>query len=274
MADVESDDRRTEIEFNKPNSARIWNYWMGGKDNYEIDQEVGDAYAEVFPGITTWAKQARQFIIRSVRYMAEAGVRQFLDIGTGFPVVQNTHEVAQSVAPDAKIVYVDNDPVVLAHARALLTTTTDEGVCAFVDADLRDTDQVIAAAREILNFNQPIAVMFNGVLGHIENYDEVLAVVGRYMSAVPSGSYLEHYDGSDADPAYPRALAQFVNTEDNAGWGYHARTPEQIKQLFDGLELVEPGVVRLSEWRPDLAARVGSGQAVDVVSMGGVGRKP
>lgn len=274
MVDAESDSRHIEINYEIPNSARIWNYWMGGKDNYQVDQEAGDAYAEVFPGIVTWAKQARQFIIRSVRYMAEAGIRQFLDVGTGFPVEQNTHEVAQSVAPDAKIVYVDNDPVVLAHARALLTTTTDEGVCAFIDADLRRADQVIAAAREILNFKQPIAVMFNGVLGHFKNYDDVLALVGRYMSAVPSGSYLAHYDGSDVDPAYPKALATFINTDDNDEWGYFARTPEQIRQLFDGLELVDPGVVRLSEWRPNLAARVRSTDAVDVVSMGGVGRKP
>lgn len=112
------------------------------------------------------------------------------------------------------------------------------------------------------------------MLGHIENYDEVRAIVAEYMSAVPSGSYLEHYDGTNTDPAYPKALATFVNTEDNGGWGYYARTPEQVNQLFEGLELVDPGVVRLSEWRPDLAARAGSGQAVDVVSMGGVGRKP
>ncbi|MBO0874353.1 MAG: SAM-dependent methyltransferase [Pseudonocardia sp.] len=273
MADVESNDRRVAgTLFTEPNSARMWNYWMGGKDYYTVDQEAADAFSAIFPGITTWARQARQFIIRSVRYMAEAGVRQFLDVGTGFPAEQNTHEVAQGVAPEAKIVYVDNDPVVLAHAHALLTNTTDEGVTAYVDSDLRDIERVITSARGTLNFTEPVAVMFMGSLGHFENYDEVLAIVGQYMSAVPSGSYLAHYEGINTDPEYRKALDGF-NTDANAGWGYYARSPEQIKQLFDGLELVDPGVVRLNEWRPNLAA-VGSAQNLNVVSMGGVGRKP
>jgi S-adenosyl methyltransferase len=273
MADAESDDRGANIDFNKANSARIWNYLMGGKDHYTVDQQAGDAFIAAFPGIATFAKESRQFIIRSVRYLAdEGGIRQFLDIGTGFPHEQNTHEVAQGVAPDAKIVYVDNDPVVLAHAHALLTNTTDEGVTAYVDSDLRDTERVLIGARGALNFNEPIAVMFMGSLGQLENYDEVLEIVRRYMSAVPSGSYLAHYEGVDTDPDYRNALAGF-NTEASDGSHYYPRSPEQIKQMFDALELVDPGIVRLDEWRPNIE-RVNSVQKSDVVSMCGVGRKP
>jgi S-adenosyl methyltransferase len=269
MADSESG-AQVEIAYDKVNSARVWNYWMGGKDNYKVDQEAGDAFAEIFPGIRTFAKQSRQFIIRSVRYLsAEVGIRQFLDIGTGFPTEQNTHEVAQGVAPEAKIVYVDNDPVVLAHAQALLTSATDEGVTAYVDSDYRDTDRVLAAARAILNFNEPIGVMVMGSLGHVEDYDEARAVVGRYMSAVPSGSYLAHYEALKSDPAFRDALVIY-NTE--AEFPYHSRTPEEITQLFDGLELVDPGVVRLNEWRPTLTSV--DDQNLLVSSMGGVGRKP
>ncbi|MBO0874770.1 MAG: SAM-dependent methyltransferase, partial [Pseudonocardia sp.] len=264
MADVESNNQRaTETHFNKPNSARIWNYFMGGKDNYDVDREAGDACLAIFPGMETWARQARQFIIRSVRYMAEAGVRQFLDVGTGFPTEQNTHEVAQAVAPDARIVYVDNDPVVLAHAHALLTNTTDVGVTAYVDSDYRDTERVITSARATLNFTEPVAVMFMGTLGHVENYDEALAIVGRYMSAVPSGSYLAHYEGINTDPDYVNTQ-ELYNAQAEPGARYYARSPEQVRQLFDGLEMVDPGVVRLNEWRPTLAA-VGSAQNLNVV---------
>lgn len=274
MADKEPfPQREAEIDFNRPNSARIWNYLSGGKDNYAADQQAGDAFVAAFPGIAAFAKQSRQFIIRSVRYLAaEAGIRQFLDIGTGFPADQNTHEVAQGVAPAAKIVYVDNDPVVLAHAHALLTNTTDEGVTTYVNSDLRDTERVITSARGTLNFTEPIAVMFMGSLGQLGDYDEVLSIVRRYMSSVPSGSYLAHYEGVDTDPDYREALASF-NAVASEGSHYYARTPEQIRQMFDGLELVEPGIVRINEWRPTVTG-VGGAEKLDVVSMCGVGRKP
>src|SRR5262249_12125965 len=146
------------------------------------------------------AKQSRQFLIRAVHYFAaEAGVRQFLDIGTGLPTMENTHEVAQRVAPDSLIVYVDNDPMVLAQARALLTNTTDEGVTDYVDADFRDPDQILADARNVLNFTKPIAVMFMGVLGHVADYDEAQSIVARVMAAVPPGSYLVLWDGTDTN---------------------------------------------------------------------------
>jgi S-adenosyl methyltransferase len=144
------------------------------------------------------AVQSRQFLIRAVRYLAsEAGIRQFLDIGTGLPTMQNTHEVAQQVAPESKIVYVDNDPLVLVHARALLRNTTPEGVTAYLDADFNDPDMIIADARNVLNFNKPIGVMFMGVLGHVASCDDARSIVGRVMDAVPSGSYLVLWDGND-----------------------------------------------------------------------------
>jgi hypothetical protein len=168
-----------KIRTDVPHSARIWNYWMGGKDNYEVDRTAGDAYITVRPDIVTIAKQSRQFLIRTVRFLAgEAGMRQFLDIGTGLPTMQNTHEVAQRVAPESRIVYVDNDPLVLAHARALLVNTTPEGVTTYVDADFHHPDLIISDARNVLNFTQPVAVMFMGVLGHVADFDELLSICG------------------------------------------------------------------------------------------------
>jgi S-adenosyl methyltransferase len=143
----------SKIQFDVPHAARIWNYWMGGKDNYPVDRAAGDAVAEVYPDIVTMALQSRQFLIRAVRFLAgEAGIRQFLDIGTGLPTMQNTHEVAQAIAPDSRIVYVDNDPLVLAHARALLVNTTAQGVTTYVDADYHNPDLIISDARNVLDF--------------------------------------------------------------------------------------------------------------------------
>ncbi|MGH3909997.1 MAG: SAM-dependent methyltransferase, partial [Pseudonocardiaceae bacterium] len=181
----------SKIKFDVPHSARIWNYWMGGKDNYEVDRAAGDAGVEVYPDIVTMAKQSRRFLVRAVRYLAgEAGIRQFLDVGTGLPTMQNTHEVAQQIAPECRIVYVDNDPLVLAHARALLVNTTPEGVTTYIDADFHDPDLIISDARNVLNFTQPIGVMFMGVLGHVAESDDMRSIVARVMAAVPSGSYL------------------------------------------------------------------------------------
>jgi hypothetical protein len=154
------------LQADVPHAARIWNYWMGGKDNFAADRAAGDAVAEVYPEIVLMAQHSRQFLIRVVRYLAaEAGIKQFLDIGTGLPTMQNTHEVAQSVAPDAKIVYVDNDPLVLAYARALMADTTSEGVTTYVPSDYHDPETIVAEAKKVLDFSQPIAEMFMGVMG-------------------------------------------------------------------------------------------------------------
>ena len=273
MADERSLDPRPEssikINFDVPHSARIWNYWMGGKDNYEADRAAGDAVAEVYPDIVTMAKQSRQFLIRVVRFLAgEAGMRQFLDIGTGLPTMQNTHEVAQQIAPESRIVYVDNDPLVLMHARTLLRNTAPEGVTTYVDADLHDTDLIISDACNVLNFSQPVAVMFMGIFGHVATFDEVRSIVTRVMAAVPSGSYLAIYDSTDTSEAVRKAQAKYDET---GAVPYILRGPEQIGQCFEGLEMVDPGLVSITQWQPD-TVEVGTVKPID--AYGAVARKP
>ncbi|MBF6210255.1 SAM-dependent methyltransferase [Nocardia puris] len=261
MADKRPSPIRTDI----PHSARIWNYWLGGSDFYEVDRLAGEAGVAAYPQIEAMAKQSRQFLIRAVRYLAaEAGIRQFLDIGTGLPTMQNTHEVAQAAAPDARIVYVDNDPLVLAHARALLVNTTDEGVTTYLEADFHEPERILADARNVLNFRQPIAVMFIGVLGHAQTYAEVRRVVDTMMDGVPPGSYLALYDGSTDDAAYVRMCRNYTRT---GGVPYNPRTSDEIRGVFDGLELVEPGVVPINHW-------LGDPGETPTSAWGGVGRKP
>ncbi|WP_328661860.1 SAM-dependent methyltransferase [Nocardia salmonicida] len=265
MADVQTPVIRTDI----PHSARIWNYWMGGKDHYEIDKIAGDAGLAVDPDISTMAVQSRQFLIRTVRFLAkERGIKQFLDIGTGLPTMQNTHEVAQGVTPEAKVVYVDNDPLVLTHARALLTSTTDEGVTTYIDADFHNPEQILADARNVLNFNEPIAVMFMGVLGHAQTYDDLLRIVHTVIGAVPSGSHLIYWDGTDDSQAYVTLCENYTGT---GGTPYIPRTQAQVRGVFDGLEVVEPGVVSITQWRPETTE---VGQVLPISAYGAVARKP
>ncbi len=273
MADEQSPHPRSEpaskIKFDVPHSARIWNYWMGGKDNYEVDRAAGDAWVEVYPDIATMAVQSRQFLIRTVRYLAgEAGVRQFLDIGTGLPTMQNTHEIAQQIAPESKIVYVDNDPLVLAHARALLVNTTPEGVTTYIDADFHHPDVIIADARNVLNLSQPVAVMFMGVLGHVADVDEMHSIVARVMAAVPSSSYLALYDSPDTNEAMREPAVKYAET---GAIPYNLRSLEQIGRCFEGLQMVDPGLVPITQWRPD-TADVGKVEPID--AYGAVARKP
>ncbi|MGH3794695.1 MAG: SAM-dependent methyltransferase [Pseudonocardiaceae bacterium] len=270
MTDEQPDKPASKIDVDVPHSARIWNYWMGGKDNYEVDRAAGDAGVGVYPDIVTMAKQSRQFLIRTVRYLAgAAGIRQFLDIGTGLPTMQNTHEVAQQIAPESRIVYVDNDPLVLAHARALLVNTTPEGVTTYVDADFHDPDLIIVDARNVLNFTQPIGVMFMGVLGHVAEFDEMCSIVTRVMDAVPAGSYLTLYDGTDTDKAYVELCENYAAT---GGVPYIPRSIEQIGRCFEGLEIVDPGLVSITQWRPN-PTEVGKDVPMDA-AFGAVARKP
>jgi O-methyltransferase involved in polyketide biosynthesis len=263
-----TDDPMPDIRPDVPHGARIWNYWLGGKDNYAADREIADAVSAEYPQMASYAVKSRQFLIRAVRYLAgEAGIRQFLDIGTGLPTMQNTHEVAQAVVPDARIVYVDNDPLVLAHARALLVNTTHEGVTKYIDADYRDPDRIAAAAREILDFSQPIAVMFMGVFGYIEGADDVHAIISRVLEAVPSGSYLALWDATDTSEAIRRG----ARAQADLGSPYELRTVEEIRHWFTGLEMVEPGLVSVTQWRPD---DVAVGQTEPIDAYGAVARKP
>jgi len=251
-----------------PQTARIWNYWLGGKDNFPVDRAVGDQVLEAFPAIVENARASRAFLARAVRYLAgEAGIRQFLDIGTGLPTANNTHQVAQAVAPECRIVYVDNDPIVLTHARALLTSTP-EGATAYIDADLRDPDKILQEAARTLDFTQPIAIMLMGILGHIEDDDQARSIVNHLVGAVPSGSYLTMNDGTDASEEVVEA-ARIWNQSANPT--YHPRSPGRITRFFDGLELVEPGVVSPPRWRPEPSP---SGLPAEIDSFCGVGRKP
>ena len=196
----------TAIDTTVPHSARIWNYWLGGKDNYEVDRMAGDQFSAIYPGIVDIARADRAFLGRVIRYVAgEAGVRQFLDVGTGLPTAANTHQVAQDVAPESRIVYVDNDPLVLAHARALLTSSP-EGSTSYVDADMHDADKVLREAAQWLDLTQPVALTFMGVLGHIVDHDEARLIVARLLDGLPSGSYLSINDSVNTSAALEEAL--------------------------------------------------------------------
>ncbi|WP_395110246.1 SAM-dependent methyltransferase [Actinomadura sp. SCN-SB] len=257
------------IDTSVPHSARIWNYWMGGKDNYPIDREAGEQFAAIYPGIKDMARVSRYFIARVVRYLAdEQGIRQFLDIGTGLPSHDNTHEVAQRVAPESRIVYVDNDPMVLAHAQALLTSNRVDGTD-YIDADLHNPQTILDIARTKLDFERPIALMLMGVLGHVRiTHDDQLArsIVDQLKAELPEGSYLAVYDGTDTDLAYVEAIRLY---NEGGSVPYQLRNPEQITRFLDGLEPVDPGVVPIHQWRPDHP--LGSSTAVD--AWGGVGKK-
>jgi hypothetical protein len=259
-----------QVETSVPQSARIWNYWLGGRDNYPVDRAVGDQFREAFPGIVDVARGQRGFLTRAVRHLAgAAGVRQFLDIGTGLPTADNTHEVAQRVAPDARIVYVDNDPLVLAHARALLTSTP-QGATSYVEADLRDPDTILKEAARTLDLGRPTALMLMGVMGHITDDQEAQAIVRRLLAGLPSGSYLALSDGTDTDPAGVEAQERY---NQSGAVPYRLRSPGRIAAFFEGLELVEPGVVSCPRWRPEPAEGAG-GLPAEVAAFGGVGRKP
>ena len=271
MADSSSSPRDEEppgLNTAVPQTARIWNYWLGGKDNFPADRQVGDQVLEAFPAIVENARASRAFLARTVRYLAgDAGVRQFLDVGTGLPTADNTHQVAQAVAPESRVVYVDNDPIVLAHARALLTSTP-EGRTAYVDADLRDPDHVLQEAAGTLDFTQPVAIMLMGILGHIADDGQAQTIVERLVGAVPSGSYLAMNDGTDTSEEVVEA-ARIWNQSANPT--YHLRSPDRIARFFDGLELVEPGVVSPPRWRPDPSP---AGLPAEIDSACGVARKP
>jgi hypothetical protein len=253
------------IDGSVPHSARIWNYWLGGHDNYPVDRQAGDEFIGVYPGIVDVARGVRQFLARVVRYLAgDAGVTQFLDIGAGLPTVDNTHEVAQQVNPACRVVYVDNDPLVLGHARALLASTP-EGACEYLHADARDPGPILAAAVSTLDFTRPVALMMLGIMGHVGDYALARSVVGELMAALPAGSYLVLSDGANTSQAREEAHRRYAGT---GALPYGLRSPEQIEGFFDGLELLEPGVVPVTRWRPGPG-----GPAPHVDTFGGVARK-
>jgi S-adenosyl methyltransferase len=259
----------TDFDVSVPHIARVYDYWLGGKDNFAADRELGDETLRAYPNLVFSVRANRAFLARAVRFLAgEAGIRQFLDIGTGIPTADNTHEVAQRMAPDSRIVYVDNDPIVLSHARALLTSRP-EGVCAYVDADLRDPDKILAVAADTLDFTKPVAVMLLAVVHFIDDDAEASGIVNQLMGACAPGSFVTiSHAGLDIDAEQQtdmvrrlnQSVAEKATLRDRAG----------VSRLFDGLELVEPGVVRVSTWRPDSDLEAARPTGL----WGGVARKP
>ena len=231
-------------------SARLWNYLLGGKDNFAADREAAEYALALMPELVQSARANREFLGRAVRYLAgERGVRQFLDIGTGLPTANNTHEVAQSVAPESRVVYVDNDPMVLVYARALLTSTP-EGATDYIDADVRDPAKILWGAAETLDFRKPIAVMLLGIVNFVVDDAEAHAVVSRLVEALAPGSYLviSHPTTEVNGPAVEQSMRQW---NESGAAPITARTRDEIGRFFDGLELLEPGVVTCSAWRTD-----------------------
>jgi S-adenosyl methyltransferase len=253
------------------NQARLYDYLLGGKDNYAVDRAAADAFLKVNPDTVFTVRENRAFLGRAVRFLAaDAGIRQFLDIGTGIPTAGNTHHVAQSIAPDARVVYVDYDPIVLAHARALLTTG-GAGKTAYIHADLRDTSKILDKARELLDFTKPVAITLIAILHAIPDADDPHAIVARLVDAVPPGSYLTvSHLGSDLVP--PESLAKMKEMEASSAQQqqYAYRTSAEVTRFFDGMDLVPPGLVPLEKWRPDPGA-VATGKSFIYAATG---RKP
>jgi SAM-dependent methyltransferase len=230
----------------EPQTARIWNYWLGGTDNFAVDRQVGDQIRAAFPDIVDNARASRAFLVRAVSYVtAEAGLRQFLDVGTGLPTADNTHEVAQRLAPESRVVYVDFDPLILEHARELLTST-DEGATQYVHADGRDTAGVLTAAAETLDLSRPVALIMSGLLGHVTDDDEARAMVRAYLAALAPGSCFIALDGSHS---IEHGEAEKIWNE-QANPPYVLRSHAQFARFFDGLNLVEPGITSAPLWRP------------------------
>jgi S-adenosyl methyltransferase len=260
------------IQTNVVSPARIYDYWLGGKDNFPVDREAGDAVLEVFPGIRPGVQANRALLGRMVRYLAdEVGVRQFLDIGTGLPTKDNTHEVAQRVAPESRVVYVDNDPIVLTHARALLQSSS-QGTTRYVDADLRDPDKILEGAAPTLDFDQPIAITLLMILMLIPDAEDPYGIVGQLMDAMPSGSYLAiSHPAGDVDSG--EIAAAYARLRELMGEPPILRSHAEIARFFEGLEMVEPGLVQLHRWRPD-PTDAESVLHYDVPAYAGLGRKP
>ncbi|HEY5357599.1 MAG TPA: SAM-dependent methyltransferase [Streptosporangiaceae bacterium] len=257
-----------EIDTSVAHPARVYDYWLGGKDNYAADREAGERVLAATPGLRFRVRANRAFLARAVRYLAgEAGIRQFLDIGTGIPSADNTHQVAQAIAPSARIVYADNDPIVLAHARALLASGP-EGATQYVHGDLRDPAPILAAAAQTLDFDQPVALMLLGILHLVQDSEDPYQIVTGLMDALPAGSYLAlSHPASDIHPGQAEAQKRY---NERVSTPQTLRSRDEVARFFTGLDLVPPGLVYVHTWRPgpaDLAA-------TDAASAyGGVARK-
>ncbi|WP_067451611.1 SAM-dependent methyltransferase [Actinomadura macra] len=258
-----------EIDTSVAHSARVWNHWLGGKDCFEADRVAGDGVFQMFPDIIDLARADRSFLARVIRFLVEeAKVDQFLDIGTGLPTADNTHEVAQRFNPECRVVYVDNDPMVLVHARALLNSAP-AGATDYIAADARDPDLILRSAAKVLNLSRPVAVMMLGILNFIPDGGQAHHTVSRLVDAVPSGSYLAiTHPTHDIGGGRNIEAMRFWN--ENVNPPICARTEQEVAGFFSGLKLLEPGIVSCSRWRPVLTGAT----PPEVAQFGAVGHKP
>ena len=257
------------LDTSVPHIARVYDYWLGGKDNFAVDREAAEQVIAAYPGILRDVRAQRAFLANAVGYLAGVvGIRQFLDIGTGIPTANNTHEVAQAAAPSSRIVYVDNDPIVLAHARALLTSTP-EGATAYLEADLREPDTILAAAGQTLDFRQPIALMLLGILHLVQDAEDPYKIVSHLMDALPAGSYLViSHPASDIHANQAEVQRRY---NERVATPQTLRSHAQVCRFFDGLQLIPPGVVYVHTWRADPDDE----PPTEMVSAhGGMARKP
>nr|WP_239118444.1 SAM-dependent methyltransferase [Actinoplanes ferrugineus] len=267
----DSSDISARIDMTKPHPARRYDYWLGGKDNFQADREAAEAIAAVFPHIRTAARENRAFMQRAVRFLAaEAGVRQFLDIGTGLPTADNVHDVAQGIVPESRIVYVDNDPLVLVHARALLTSSA-QGATAYIDADARDPERILAdpTLTATLDFSQPVALLLVALLHFVEDQENPHQIVKQLVEALPAGSYLV-LSHATFDPLDAETIAAMNAVNANIKPTFSPRPLAEVTRFFDGLDLLDPGIVSVSDWRPGPGPRPTPAEAT---GYGAVARK-
>jgi O-methyltransferase involved in polyketide biosynthesis len=258
------------VDASQAHPARIWNFWLGGRDWFKADRLAGAELAEQFGHLPETAQAERAFLVRATRFLAgPAKIRQYLDLGSGLPGGGNTHEIVQRIAPDSGIVYVDNDPVVLAHAKAMLDAmpNSPDGTVGFVDADLRDVGAVVRGAGSTLDFSRPVALLMLGILGFISDHGAARSITSQLLAALPSGSYLVIADGVSTSDEINRAQLRYNSRADAP---YYLRRPDELVTFFDGLDVVEPGVVACPEWKPDRTGGREPGKHVYC----GVGRKP
>jgi len=257
-----------EIDTTVAHPARVYDYWLGGSSNFPADREAAERVLAATPGLRSRVRANRAFLVRAVRYLAaEAGIRQFLDIGTGIPAANNTHEVAQAVAPDARIVYADNDPIVLAHATSLLAGSP-EGATQYIDGDLRDASVILRAAAGTLDFTRPAALMLVGILHLIQDSEDPYRIVASLMDALPPGSYLViSHPASDINASQAEAQRRY---NERVSTPQTLRTRDEVARFFEGLDLVPPGIVYVHAWRPDPGDVPPEG---GVSAYGGVARK-
>lgn len=250
-APVQPDAYPDRVDTTVPHPARRYDSWLGGKDNFGADRESANRIAAIYPDIVVAVKENRRFMCRVVDYLAEVGVTQFLDIGTGIPTAPNVHQIAQRIHPSARVVYVDNDPLVMAHARALLVGQP-KGVTEYVEVDARETDTLLKQARTILDFTEPVAVLLIAVLHFLPNDDEAYQTVNRLVDALPAGSFvaISHGTADYMEPETWQQLAALAGPDKLDG-PYRPRTRDDVTRFFDGLTLTDPGVCSVVDWQPN-----------------------